>query len=138
MIKKKKLCQKKLIGLIFVYNKKKLTIMSYMKELFIKNFEKVNFSSIIEFLEPKSLENLEKETFEVNKGDYKTIVNLYFDKKGYLIHTSSKISLVSSKIEEEIKNLEKLRDDAVSKKDFLAAHNFQKDIDYRKDLLNEA
>lgn len=113
--------------------------MSYMKEFFSKDLEKTinqfirNYTSWED--EVISKEDLTKETFEVTKGDYKSIATLYFDKNGFLVTTETSSKLIPARIEEQIKNLENLRDKAASQKDFLAAHRFQLDIDEKKKML---
>lgn len=114
--------------------------MSYMKEI----FNVITDKKLTDFFNKEGLWNEdikneyldgEKETFEVVKGDYKTIIECKFSKNGTLIHVEAKSRLVPQKIEEQIKKLETLRDEAVSKKDYLAAHNFQRDIEDKKKLL---
>jgi len=110
-----------------------------MKDMFSRIFEREVSNLFNSFggwqNEPLEKKSLQKETFEITKGDYTTIANLYFDKNGFLVSVESSSKIVPAKLEEQIKKLESLRDAAASKQDYLAAHRFQQDIEEKKKLL---
>lgn len=80
-------------------------------------------------------EQLETETFEVIKGDFKTTIICKFNPKGYLVsHTAVVISLDESEL---IKILKDELHSSINKEDYEEAAKIQEKINKLRDLENQ-
>lgn len=80
-----------------------------------------------EFMTGKD-EELETETCEFVKGDYKTVITCKFNKKGYLVSTSAISAYIGRDKKEE---LEELLKKALEKEDYIMAAQIKAKIDER-------
>jgi len=87
-------------------------IESMLKAGAFNNFNNVN--------NDLSIDKRNKEEFEMIKGDYKTVVTVYFTEHGYPVTISSK----SEKINNQ-EDLQKKLDDAVEHEDYQKAADIQ-------------
>lgn len=85
-----------------------------------------------EFMTGKN-EELETETCEFVKGDYKTVLTCKFNKKGYLVSTSA-VSAYIGKGESE--DLEAKLKEALEKEDYITAAQIKARIDEREKGTN--
>lgn len=110
--------------------------MGKIKEMLIQQmedqFQKASIFGDTLFEEFFPSEKFEEETFEIQKGDYKTLVTCKFNKKGYLVSVGSECKPTSQSKEEKITKLEALMNKAVEDKDFRAAAIFQSQIEQLK------
>lgn len=80
-----------------------------------------------EFMNQKTGE-VEVETFEVIKGDFKTIITARFNKQGFLLGTSSSSEYIGDAKE----SLEDMLKKALEKEDYLTAAAIKKKMDEGK------
>lgn len=85
-----------------------------------------------EFMNSQGDGELETETFEVIKGDFKTIITCDFNKHGLLVSQS----ILCSYIKDDI-DLDKLMQEALEKEDYVVAAAIKRRMDARKDRGNE-
>lgn len=80
---------------------------------------------------PKQTGKLIKETVEFTKGQYKTTIDIYFDKTGVLMNMSSKSEYIPTAEEErdnQLKLLEQDKLDALEAEDYMRAADIQNQI----------
>ncbi len=121
--------------------------MSLTSDYFIAIAEKLYMGNQLGFLDfDRRTEDLEVEEFEVNKGNYKTIITFKFNKQGYPVSHSYQATLVPNKEEEEINKLEQQLEKAKQDNDYkgvLAAEEslkrwYGKRVDKEGDYCGEA
>ena len=96
-----------------------------MKELFMEMIE----DSLAPWKEEELiLGNLEKEEFSTVKNGIETVVTAYFTKTGYPVKIKYKYDKVLSEKEKKAKNLQRLIDEAVLKKDYKEAAKLQEEL----------
>lgn len=104
--------------------------MSRSRDLFLKIMERMLQDSQPAFLDHSSLD-LEEETFEVNKGNYKTILKAKFDKTGRVVSTEYTSEYIPTEEEAsllEMRNLQKQIESAVEQEDYSKAHELQQSL----------
>lgn len=71
---------------------------------------------------------LEEEKFEVNKGNYKTIITYKFNKKGYPVSSRHEVTLIMGEKEKRLEELRSILEQHVKDKNYLGAAKLQDQI----------
>lgn len=115
------------MGIIFVPYNLKLYKMRRNKDLFLELMESFFGRSVFDE-EFYTSDNFQEESFEVNKGNYKTIVTCKFDKSGRPVGTGFRSEYVPTeqeKITNDRQTLQKQLDQAVQAEDYTLAAEIQ-------------
>lgn len=98
-------------------------VFKTLSDMFIQDHQYKSY--IKEWNDEKDEEDeYEKETFEVIKGEYKTIIECTFHKNGILANVHSTTEVNSKELENIIIKLKIYIDEAVKNKDYKSAYEF--------------